>query len=271
MIRSIWNSRNGMSAQMEKLDAISNNLSNVNTVGYKRVDVSFQSLVQETLKRDGYPVNDGVSDKNAPSTGTGVKASGLYKDNSQGTLMQTNNNTDLAIDGEGFFKVIDSNGNEAYSRSGVLQIDSNGKLVDSNGNTLVILNENGQNVNTENSNIKFQKESFKVDEKGNILGNQYGNLKIPVFNMIGQNSMKSIGENLYSPENIIDNNGNEVQSEVYMSNNADILQGYIENSNVDIAKEMSDMIITQRAFQLNSSALKTADEMWQMSNNLRGR
>ncbi|MCY6354025.1 flagellar hook-basal body complex protein [Clostridium sp. ZS2-4] len=271
MIRSIWNSRSGMSAQMEKLDAISNNLSNVNTSGYKRIDVSFQSLVQETLKRDGYPVNDGVSDKDAPFTGTGVKTNGFYKDNSQGTLMQTNSNTDLAIDGEGFFKVIDSNGKEAYLRSGVFQIDSNGKVVDSNGNALVILNGNGQNVNTENGNIKFEKESFKVDENGDILGNKYGNLKIPVFNTVGQNSMKSIGENLYSPEMVVNNNGDEVQSEVYMSNNADILQGYIENSNVDIAKEMSDMIITQRAFQLNSSALKTADEMWQMSNNLRGR
>ncbi|MCY6370367.1 flagellar hook-basal body complex protein [Clostridium ganghwense] len=271
MIRSIWNSRSGMSAQMEKLDTISNNMSNISTPGYKRIDVSFESLVQETLKRDGYPTKGNVSEKDAPFTGTGVRTTGIYKDNSQGTLTPTNNNTDLAIDGEGYFKVIDGNGNEAYSRSGSFSIDSNGVLVDSNGNTLVILDENGQNINTEQSNVQFQKASFKVDEQGNILGNTYGNLRIPVFNTTGQNSMKSIGENLYSPEMIIDDNGNETQSEVYMSENADVLQGFIENSNVEIGKEMADLIITQRAFQLNSSALKTADEMWQMSNNLKGR
>lgn len=270
MIRSIWNSRSGMSAEMDKLNAISNNMANVNTIGYKRVDVDFDNLVQETLKRRGYPVeNNARGENNPPYTGTGVKASEFIKDNSQGNLMPTDINTDLAIDGAGFFKVMDSNGNEAYTRGGSFGIDRDGTIVDNNGNRLVILNANGENVNVQG--IGFTKESFIVDSNGNLQGDRYKNFRIPLYNTIGDNSMKSIGKNLYSPEIIVNTDGTSRQVDVAETKDADIIRGFLENSNVDLGKEMSDMIITQRAFQLNSSALRTADEMWQMANNLRGR
>lgn len=266
MIRSIWNSRSGMAANMEKMDTISNNLANINTVGYKKVDVSFRNLVQETLKRQGYPTN-----ANNSATGSGVRTTELMKDNSQGVLINTGATTDLALDGKGYFKVIDANNRAAYTRSGSLKIDSSGKVVDSNGNRLVILNQNGVNVNTNQSNIKFSQEDFVIDEKGSVLGNRYGNLRIPVYDAVGDNSMKSIGGNLYTPEVFQDNNGTIREVEVREKRDVDILQGYIENSNVKIEEEFSDMIITQRAYQLNSNALKTSDEMWQLANNLRGR
>lgn len=270
MIRSIWNSRSGMSAQMDKMNAISNNLANVNTAGYKRIDVSFDNLVQETLKRKGYPVEGNVGgENNPPYTGTGVKASEFQKDNSQGNLIQTNNNTDLALDGEGFFRLIDANGNKAYIREGSFSIDSNGTVVDNNGNRLVILNNNGENINV--SGIGFTKETFIVDHKGNLQGEGYANFRIPIYNVIGDNSMRSIGENLYIPGTTVNAAGNEEQIAVFESSNTNILHGFVENSNVDLGKEMADMIITQRAFQLNSTALRTADEMWQMANNLKGR
>jgi flagellar basal-body rod protein FlgG len=270
MIRSIWNSRSGMSAQMEKMNAISNNLANVNTEGYKRVDVSFDNLMQETLKRRGYPVEGNAGgENNLPYTGTGVRASEFQKDNSQGNLIQTNNNTDIALDGQGFFKIIDVNGNEAYTRGGSFGVDRDGTIVDKNGNRLVIVDSNGQNINVEG--IGFTKESFAVDYKGNLQADGYKEFRIPIYNTIGDNSMKSIGENLYTPEIIIDENGVGQQAEVTESNKTDLLQGFVENSNVDLGKEMADMIITQRAFQLNSSSLRTADEMWQMANNLRGK
>lgn len=268
MIRSIWNSRSGMSAQMEKLNAVSNNIANVNTTGYKRIDVNFSNLMQETLNRRGYPVS-GNEGNNPSITGTGVKASELQMDNSQGSLIQTGSNTDLAIDGKGMFMVIDSNGNKAYTRGGSFGVDRDGTIVDSNGNRLVILNQNGENINVEGAG--FTKESFTFDERGNLQGDNYVGLRIPIYKTIGDNSMKSIGKNLYSPEVTIDENGLMQEAEVTESQDGDILQGFIENSNVDLGKEMSDMIITQRAFQLNSTALKTADEMWQMANNLKGR
>lgn len=270
MIRSLWNSRSGMSAEMEKMNTISNNIANVNTVGYKRIDVSFDNLVQESLKRRGYPVeNNAGGENNLPFTGSGVKTSEFYKDYNQGNLLETTVNTDLAIDGTGFFKVIDANGNEAYTRGGSFGIDRDGTIVDSNGNRLVILNQNGENVNK--AGIGFNKENFKVDYNGNLQGDKYNNLRIPLFNTVGDRAMKSVGENLYSPEIYINQAGTEETSAVVESRDSDIIQGFVENSNVDMGKEMSDMIITQRAFQLNSSALKTADEMWQMANNLRGR
>lgn len=268
MIRSIWNSRSGMSAQMEKMDVISNNIANINTAGYKRKEVNFSNLMQETLKRRGYPV-DGNKQENAVFTGTGVRVSEVQMDNSQGSLLQTDKNTDLAIDGVGMFKVIDPNGNEAYTRAGTFKIDKNGTIVDSNGNRLVILDQNGINVNNQNGN--FVEKDFIVDNKGNLISDRYNGLRIPIYKTIGSNSMKSIGNNLYVPEVTVDGNGLEQQARVIESGDADILQGFVENSNVDLGKEMADMIITQRAFQLNSSALKTADEMWQMANNLRSR
>lgn len=266
MIRSIWNSRSGMSSQMDKLNAISNNMANVNTVGYKRVDVNFNDLMQETFDRTGYPVDRGKA--NAPFTGSGVKASGLQMDNSQGNLNQTGSNTDLALDGKGFFKVIDGNGKDAYTRVGSFKVDSDGTIADGNGNRMVILNEKNVDVNVPG--VGFTKENFKVDQEGNILGRNQ-QLRIPIYNTIGDNSMKSIGENLYLPETVIDQNGGQTQVNVVENKDVDIIQGFIERSNVDLSQEMTDMIITQRAFQLNSSALKTADEMWQMANNLKGR
>lgn len=261
MIRSLWNSRSGMSSQMEKLETISNNLSNINTPGYKRVDLGFENLLQESLDRNGYPVS---SDKGKEQfTGTGVKTTQMQMDTSQGVLINTNSNTDLALDGSGYFKVIDANGNEAYTRSGSFEIDGNGDVVDPNGNRLVILGENDK--------TKFYRDNFKVDEYGNILGKGYENLKIPVYDVIDENSMISIGKNLFVPGNVVDENGNKSKAQVFQSNKTNVLQGFIENSNVNIEQEFTDMIITQRAFQLNSSALKTADEMWQMANNLKGR
>lgn len=267
MIRSIWNSRTGMVAQMEKLNTISNNIANVSTEGYKRVEVGFSNLVQETLVRRGYPV-DANGENDSPFTGTGVKATEIQTDYTQGILTQTDDNMDLAIDGKGMFKVIDSHGNEAYTRVGSFNIDVEGSIVDDNGNRLVILNENGINVNT--ARAGFVKEDFQVGEDGSLLGERYNGLRIPIYDTIGDNSMKSIGKNLYSPE-MIDNNGQMQQAQVIEREDMNILQGFIENSNVDLGKEMADMIITQRAFQLNSSALKTSDEMWQIANNIRGR
>lgn len=268
MIRSIWNSRSGMSAQMEKLNAVSNNISNVNTVGYRRVDVTFSNLMQESLDRIGYPVN-GDGGNNALATGTGVKSSELKMDYSQGSLIQTEDNLDLAIDGKGMFKVIDSNGNEAFTRGGSFGIDRDGTIVDDNGNKLVILNEYGENVNA--AGAGFIKEAFAVNEEGELQGDNYTGFRIPIYQTVGDNSMKSIGKNLYSPELLMNENGEMQRAAVIESENTNILQGFIENSNVDLGKEMADMIITQRAFQLNSTALKTADEMWQIANNLRGR
>ncbi|GAA0724069.1 flagellar basal-body rod protein FlgG [Clostridium malenominatum] len=261
MLRILWNGKSAMSAQQDKLDSISNNLSNVNTEGYKRMDVTFKDLMSEALDRRGYPVNRGEN-KNL-ITGTGVRTANWIRDKSQGNLLQTNIKTDLAIDGEGYFRVETKNGEYRYIRSGSFNIDNNGELMDKNGNKLSI------ELFEEEEEIKFTKDNFIIKEDGSLFAkiddsNNSGLRevgKINTYNAVGDDAFISVGENLYVAREEV----------IPTISNANILQGFVEGSNVDVSKEMTDMILSQRAFEFGSRAIKAADEMWGMVNNLRGR
>lgn len=262
VLRSIWTGRSAMNAQQQKLDSISNNIANVNTVGYKREDVSFQDLVYESLKRKGYPTND---NQNTILNGTGVKAGNWIRDVEQGNLRSTDSKTDFAIDGEGYFRVTLPDGSKGYERAGSFNINSNGELVDKSGNRLDIeLTEDGQNLLSEG--VGFTNDNFSVKEDGEIYLNHnndsvhYG--KINLYSPVSQESLNSIGQNLYTLNQGAQMNG---------TTKANILQGFVEDSNVDVGKELTDMIVAQRAFEMGSRALKTGDEMWGMINNMKGR
>lgn len=255
MFRVLWNGKSAMMANQEKLDAISNNLANSGTDGYKSVDVSFKDLMTETLERKGYPTNN-----NEAYTGTGVRAVDWVRYDEQGPLNQTGKDSNFALDGNGYFMVRAQDGTYAYERQGDFEIDKNGKIVDSSGNVLQMQYENGYNEN----NVKLYSGTFKVDTAGNVFskaGESYTKVaEIPVYNAIGSKAFISKGQNLYVP-----NTG----SNVYREKNVEINQGYVEGSNVDMAQEFTDMIMTQRAFQLGSKAISTADEMWGMINQIR--
>ena len=270
MLRILWNGQSAMSAQQDKLDAISNNLSNVNTEGYKRMDVSFKDLLTETLDRRGYPVNNGEN-KNL-ITGTGVRTSNWMRDKSQGNLIQTNAKTDLAIDGEGYFRVQTKNGEFRYIRSGSFNIDNNGDMIDKNGNKLSIelyAQEDDYEYGESDGEIKFTRDNFVIKEDGTLFVKNDDPTKpgmkeagkIPVYNAIGDDAFISIGDNLYLAKEGVNITTTDVN----------VLQGFVEGSNVDVAKEMTEMILSQRAFEFGSRAVKAADEMWGMVNNLRGR
>ncbi|MBA5850669.1 flagellar basal body rod protein FlgG [Clostridium sp. cel8] len=256
MLRAIWNSVSAMNAQQDKLNIISNNIANVNTVGYKSENANFQDLVYETLKRNGYPVNP--NSDTALESGTGTKITENIRNTQEGNITETGQKTDLAIDGEGFFRVTLPNGEVAYERAGNFNFDRNGTLVDSNGNKVNI------EINDEGGEVKPTADNFTVDRYGNIYVKSgddtisYG--KISVYNVIGDDSMISIGNNLYYPKN---------GAQIYENNDASIYQGMLEESNVDLSKEMTDMILSQRAFELNSKALTTSDDMWELINNMR--
>lgn len=267
MLRALWSSRAAMNAQQQKLDSISNNIANANTVGYKREDVSFQDLVYETLNRKGTPT--GGNNTDTLINGTGVKATKWLRDTSQGSLRETGEKTDLALDGQGFFRVTLPDGSKAYERSGSFNIDNIGEIVDKNGNKLdIALTEEGTNML--NSGSVFTKENFSVKENGEVYlavdnnGSKsdvlYG--KINIYNPVGQDALTSIGENLY-----VANPGATVNATTDVS----IMQGFVEGSNVDMGKEMTDMIVAQRAFELSSRTLKTADDMWGLVNSMKGR
>jgi flagellar basal-body rod protein FlgG len=275
LLRILWSSRSAMSAQQEKLDSISNNIANVNTEGYKKVDVSFKDLVYETMNRVGYPSSE--TDKDSSLNGTGVRAAEWIRDTTQGNLTETGESTNLAIDGQGYFEVIlpernmDGSFKTALTRNGSFNIDRDGSLVDKNGNKLNI----DFNDNALPEDRIFTKNNFSIDEQGRVFKSDGISSKevgsINLYNVVGQDSLKSIGNNLFvlNTENI---NGVNVPVErPYIVQDSSIRQGFLELSNVDLTKEMTEMIMTQRAFELSSKAMKTADEMWGMANNLRGR
>lgn len=259
MFRILWNGRSGMIAQQQKLDSISNNIANINTEGYKRVDVSFQDLVYETLNRKGYPVTENGDRKVDPYNGTGVKATDWIRDDKQGNLMETNRKEDLAIDGKGYFRVTVPDGQVAYTRNGSFNIDAQGNLVDKSGNKVEILNVV--------PGTKLTEGKFIVNNHGEVYLGEGANARkvgdIQLYNVVGQDSFRSIGDNLYVPK--------DQTVTVNREQDYSIQQGYLEGSNVDMASEMTDMIMTQRAFELNSRGIKTADDMWGMANNLRGK
>lgn len=262
MLRVLWNSKSGMIANQEKLDAISNNLANVNTNGYKRVSVNFQDTMKETLRREGYPITSNGERAQDPYTGTGVKTSGWTRDNKQGILIETNKDTDFAIDGEGYFQLIRSDGSLIYTRVGQFDVDANQDLVDPNGNRVAINPAPGVNLD----NIKFTKDNYFITKDGevSVKGENGYNVvgTIALYTANGTDDFISIGENYYQAKPGV---------QVYQVEGSNIYQGYLEGSNVDMVSELTDMIVTQRAFQLGSKGLQAADEMWQMANNLKGR
>jgi flagellar basal-body rod protein FlgG len=264
MQRIFWTSKSAMIANSEKMDVISNNIANVNTDGYKKIDVSFKDLISESMDRRGYPISKDKYGKNLSYTGTGIKTSDWVRDNTQGDLKETDQKSDFAIDGQGYFGVTDQNNATKYVRAGSFDVDGNGKLVDSNGNRLNIDFDKGYNYD----NVKFSKSNYTVNDAGDVIvangviSNKVG--RIPLYNAVGDKAFSSLGENYY---------GLNSGAAVYKVAPADasIKQGFTENSNVDIGEEMSQMIITQRAFELGSKGIKTADDMWGMANNLRSK
>ena len=211
------NSITGMSANQGKIDIISNNIANSQTVGYKKLDSGFLDLYTDTLSRQSYPHNgDNLI------TGTGVKLSSATRNLTQGALKETGINTEIAIDGDGYFRVISNDGTYKYTRNGDLTISNTGQ---------VFLKK--QNVGS-----------------------------ITLYMPQGKNDFTSVGDNLFAL-----NDGATLTT----VENPKLHQGYVEMSNVSMQAEMTDLIMAQRAFQFNSRAMQSTNEMWGMINNLRSR
>lgn len=246
-------SRTGMAANQNKINVISNNIVNANTTGYKKLDMEFQDLIRESLNRQSYPVNNADS-----NIGTGVKTTTEIRNLKQGSLKSTGISTNLAIDGEGFFRVIRNDGSYAYTRDGEFNVDATGNIVDDSGNILDIEFINGKNY----SNSGITSENLNINKNGEIFVNNEKIGNINLYKATGDKDFLSTGDNLFVA-------GEETQLSVV--NNANIIQGHVEMSNVDLSQEITDLINVQRAFQLNSKGFSVADEMWSMINNLQSR
>lgn len=255
MLTTLWSSRSGLNANQEKLNVISNNMVNANTTGYKKIEVGFRDLLKSSLNELGNPLNDKTA-----TVGSGVRTGNYTTNNTQGSLLTTNQSTDLAIDGEGYFRVFSGDGTSYYTRDGEFKIDSAGRLVNNSGYILDVQYTNGFSA----QNTGLTSSNFTVNKGGEIFITENGQYTkvgdIALYTAVGNDALVSVGDNLYKELNGV---------QVYRTLNGDICQGYLEGSNVDLSEEMTELIVTQRAFQLSSKGITTADEMWGMINNLR--
>jgi len=261
MIKALNTAATGMAAQEANLNAISNNIANVNTVGFKKGRVEFEDLLYQTVQDPGGRSSANTKYNVGIQIGTGSKVSAIRKEFIQGSPQLTKNPFDLMIRGDGFLGIILGSGEVRYTRDGSFNVDNTGTLVNSSGNK--VFPGFTFPPNTKTVNIS---EDGKVDVyiNGQVEPNTIGN--IPVFTFVNPVGLRSTGKNLYQ---VSDSSGSPLQHVPGVDNAGFLQQGALESSNVSIMNEMTSMIKAQRAFEMNSKVMGVADQMLQTINNIR--
>jgi flagellar basal-body rod protein FlgG len=255
MMRSLWTAASGMIGQQFNIDTIANNLANVNTTGFKQNRADFEDLLYQTERLAGTPATEQTVIPTGIQVGHGVKPAATQKIFTQGALQSTGNVSDLAIEGEGFFRVLQYDGTYGYTRDGSFKIDSNGQIVNSNGLRLlpeIILPEG------------FVHDSLSISQDGRITVKIAGSDdpievgQIEVYRFVNPAGLQAIGENLLKQTN---GSGEAIPGRPGFDGMGKVLQSFLEMSNVSVVKEMVNMIVAQRAYELNSRAIQTSDNM----------
>lgn len=254
MIRSLWIAKTGLEAQQTNLDVISNNLANVSTAGFKRNRAVFEDLMYQTIRQPGAQVGAANQLPSGMQLGTGVRTVATERIHSQGNLQQTGNQLDIAIQGRGFMQVELPDGEFAYTRDGSLQVDQNGQLVTAGGYPVqppINIPDNALSVTI------ARDGTVSVTQPGAVGQNvEIGQLQLTTF--INPTGLQSLGENLYA-ETDASGPGNFAQPG--LDGAGLVLQNFVETSNVNVAEELVNMISTQRAYEMNSKAIQTSDQM----------
>lgn len=253
MMRSLWTAATGMTGQQFNLDTIANNLANVNTAGFKKSRVDFEDLIYEVLKSPGTPVATGSVLPTGVQVGHGVAIAGTQKIHTLGNLQETQNPLDIAIAGDGFFQLLLPDGSTGYTRDGSFKMDQDGKLVTSNGHILqpeIILPPGSTQITiTEDGTVSVITDDPKTPQE---VG------KIELVRFANPAGLTPIGKNIFK-ETV--SSGDPVTGTPAMEGFGRVEQGFLELSNVNIVDEMVNMIIAQRAYELNSKAIQTGDTM----------
>ncbi|HEY5673478.1 MAG TPA: flagellar basal-body rod protein FlgG [Malonomonas sp.] len=256
MIRALWTAATGMQSQQVNMDVIANNLANVNSSGFKKSRADFQDILYQTSKAAGTGI-DGGQIPTGVQVGLGSRVAAVQKVFTTGDFMQTENELDLAIEGNGFFQVTMPDGTEAYTRSGALKKDSTGRLVTSDGFPLfpeVVIPENSTSISIGSGG------TVDVILDGESTPTQVGTIDLIRFG--NASGLKSLGRNLYAET---PTTGAPITGTPGDEGFGSLSQGFLEGSNVNIMEEMVNMIAGQRAYEVNSKSIKTADEMLQMT------
>jgi len=262
MLRSIYTAATGMEAQQLYMDVISNNLSNVNTNGFKRSKIEFQDLLYQTLREPGTRNPEGEMAPAGIEVGLGVRPAATHRIFEQGSANATNNPLDIAVGGEGFFQVELPDGGIGYTRDGQFKLDANGTMVTSNGYRLfpqIDLPSDAQDL-TIGPDGKVTATLAGKKEESVELG------QIELARFINPAGLKSIGENLFVETEA---SGQPIVSTPGEDGTGHLMQGYVEASNVRIVDEMVNMITAQRAYEIVSKSIQVGEEMMQTANNLK--
>jgi len=261
MMQSLYTASTGMLAQQTQIDTTANNIANVNTIGFKKSRAEFADLMYQVMEYAGTATSDVTKSPTGIEVGLGVRPTAVNKIFSEGSLKQTDNQLDLAITGQGFFKLELPDGTEVYSRNGAFKIDDNGTLVNSDGYKVVpeIV------IPTDATNVSIGSDgTVSVVQAGQTQATVMGS--ISTTNFINPAGLHSMGDNLYIET---DSSGQPVEGTPGVDGLGVLRQGFVELSNVELVVELTDLITGQRAYDSNSKVITTSDEMLQTTNSLK--
>jgi flagellar basal-body rod protein FlgG len=253
MIRSLWISKTGLDAQQMQLDTISHNLANVGTNGYKRAHAQFEDLLYQNLRQSGAQETQQTTLPTGLQLGTGVRPVGTARVFTQGNLNRTENPLDLAINGNGFLQVQMPDGTTTYTRDGALKVDAQGQLVTANGYPItpaITLPQNSTNVTIGADGV------VTALTPGAAAPTQVG--QIQTATVVNPGGLDPVGQNLFRETA---SSGTATVGAPGLNGHGTLSQGYVETSNVNVVEELVSMIQTQRAYEINSKAIQTADQM----------
>ncbi len=255
MVRSLWISKTGLDAQQTKLDVISNNLANVSTNGFKRSRAVFEDLLYQTIRQPGAQSSQQTQLPSGLQLGTGVRPVATESIFTQGAPLQTANERDVMIDGVGFFQVLMSDGTTGYTRDGAFQQDINGQFVTSSGFVI----QPAITVPPNATSITIAVDgTVSAQVPGTPTPIQVGNIQLASF--INPSGLQKIGENLFLQTA---SSGTPNTNAPGTNGIGKLRQSFVEGSNVNVVEELVNMIQTQRAYEINSRAIETSDQMLQ--------
>lgn len=261
MMRALWTAGSGMVGQQANVDVIANNLANVNTTGYKKSRTDFEDLMYQTIRQAGSATGPDTQLPSGIQMGHGVRQVATHKIYTTGSFQQTGNSLDMAIEGDGFFQILMPDGTFAYTRDGSFKKDSQGRIVNSEGYPLepqITIPENAKDVliaadGTVTATIPGENEPREIG-------------RITLVRFVNPAGLSNMGSNLLQETSA---SGTPLELEPGSDGAGTIRQRYLEMSNVQVVEEMVNMIVAQRAYEINSKAVTTADEMLGIASNLK--
>jgi flagellar basal-body rod protein FlgG len=261
-MRALRIAATGMAAQQLNVEVISQNIANMNTVGYKMQRAEFEDLLYENVQRPGSQSSDsGTVVPTGIQLGSGVKTGSVYRITTQGAMTQTGNQYDLAINGRGYFQVLLPSGDTAYTRAGNFSVNDQGQLVTSDGYQVIpqiTIPQTATGVTISSSG------QVQVSLPGQAATSQVGQLQLATF--YNEAGLEAMGDNLFLQSG---SSGAPVVGSPATTGYGSLQQGYTEASNVDPVSEISNLIVAQRAYEMNSKVVTSADQMLQTTNQMK--